>query len=107
MTPLAFDWDNVGLLTPRRVLGSVLLRHVANENSMRQIVDAYRSTGCTARLNGPESFAIGLAIALNFLHGQANPSMNEDLDDSHRRYVAGQVPPLLESLEQAVQPTRW
>ena len=39
--------------------------------------------------------------------------MNEDLDDSHRRYAAVQVPPLLESLpdlpslEQAVQPTRW
>ena len=66
------DWDNVGLLTPWRELGSVLLWHIANENSVHQIVDAYRSTGCTARLDGPESLATGLAIALNFLHGQAN-----------------------------------
>ncbi|TCN35747.1 hypothetical protein EV644_1142 [Kribbella orskensis] len=80
---------------------------------MRQIVDAYRSTDGTARIGGPECFATGLAIALNFLHGQANSAMNEDLDDSHRRFAAGEVPPLLESLpdltslEQAIQPTRW
>jgi hypothetical protein len=64
-------------------------------------------------LTGPESFATGLAIALNFLHGQANSSMNEELDDAHRRFAAAQVPPLLESipdlasLEQAAQRTRW
>ncbi|TCM44516.1 hypothetical protein [Kribbella sp. VKM Ac-2568] len=55
----------------------MLLPH-ANENNVRQIVDAYRSTGGTARIDGPESFGTGLAIALNFLHGQANSSMNED-----------------------------
>lgn len=91
----------------------MLLRHVANENSVRQIVDAYRSTGGTARIDGPESFATGLAIAVNFLHGQANSAMNEEVDDAHRRFAAAQVPPLLESiptltsLERGIQPTRW
>lgn len=107
------DWDNVGLLTPSRELGSVLLRHIANENSVRQIVAAYRSSGGTARIDGPESFATGLAIALNFLHGQANAAMNKDLDDTHRQFAAAQLPPLLKSipaltsLEQAVPPTHW
>jgi hypothetical protein len=46
-----------------------------------QIVDAYRSTGGTVRIDGLESFATGLAIVLNFFHGQANSAMNEELDD--------------------------
>lgn len=106
------DWDNVGPLAPWRELGSLLLRHASNEHTVRQIIESYRSTGGPAQIHGPESFATGLAIHLNFLHGQATSAMNEELPDPHRHFAATQVHSLLESvpdlpaLEQAVQPTR-
>ena len=92
------DWDNVGPLAPWRELGDLLMHHLTNETGLRAITAAYREAGGTAVVDGPATFATGLAISLNFLHGQATAAMDEQLQPAHREYAASTVLALLESI---------
>jgi Ser/Thr protein kinase RdoA (MazF antagonist) len=92
------DWDNAGPMTPWRELGHLLMHHLDSETNLRQIAAAYRGAGGTASIEGPEGFATGLAVWLNFLHGQATSVLDPELDDEHRAYALEKVVPLLRSM---------
>jgi phosphotransferase family enzyme len=92
------DWDNVGSLAPWRELGAMLLDHLNHPHALRRIITAYRSAGGPADVDGPTTFATGLAIHLNFLHGQATATLDTALADNHRTFAERQVTGLLTSL---------
>jgi hypothetical protein len=92
------DWDNAGRLAPYRELGALLMRHLTSPGDLRRIVNAYRAADGQGEIDGPAGFATGLAISLNFLHGQASASMDENLAEQHRTYADRQVVDLLNSL---------
>lgn len=95
---LLVDWDNAGRLAPYRELGALLMRHLDSPDDLRRIVDAYRAAGGRGEIDGPPGFATGLAIHLNFLHGQASAAMDDGLADQHRTFAARQVVDLLGSI---------
>jgi len=92
------DWDNVGPLAPERELGALLMKHLDKPDNLLRIVDAYRAAGGPAKIDTPAGFATGVAIHLNFLHGQANAAMDTDLAEAHRQYAAQQITGLITSL---------
>jgi Ser/Thr protein kinase RdoA (MazF antagonist) len=92
------DWDNAGPMTAWRELGHLLMNHLTSETNLRRITSAYRKVGGTASIEGPEGFATGLAVWLNFLNGQANSVLDPELEDEHRAYALGKVVPLLRSM---------
>lgn len=64
------DWDTSGAQEPWRELGLLLIHHVGDDAATAAIAGAYRDAGGGAWPAGPELFATGLAVWLNFLHGQ-------------------------------------
>jgi hypothetical protein len=92
------DWDNAGLLAPYRELGALLIRQLDSPDNLRQVAGSYRAAGGPAEIDGPAGFATGLAIHLNFLHGQASAAMDAALPDEHRAFAERQVPALLDTL---------
>ncbi|WP_145811185.1 phosphotransferase enzyme family protein [Kribbella amoyensis] len=92
------DWDNAGPMAPWRELGAVLFGHLTNEDALRRVVEAYRASGGSAELTGADGFATGLAIHLNFLHGQAGAALDHDLAAHHREYADDKVAGLLTGL---------
>ncbi|MFI5707537.1 phosphotransferase enzyme family protein [Kribbella sp. NPDC051620] len=91
------DWDNVGPLAPWRELGALLLHHLDQPRTMRRIIAAYREAGGPADLDGACTFATGVAIQLNFLHGQATATLDANLTEAHRSFARRQVSALLTS----------
>jgi Ser/Thr protein kinase RdoA (MazF antagonist) len=89
------DWDNVGPLSPERELGALLMWHLHNPANLRRVVTAYHAAGGPAEITGPASFATGLAISLNFLHGQASLAMDLTHSKAHREYATRQIPGLI------------
>jgi hypothetical protein len=106
------DWDNVGPLSPERELGALLMLQVDRPDNVRRVAGAYREAGGPAEIDGPGGFATGLAIWLNFLHGQGTAALDTELADQHRQFADRQVRSLLGSLpqltilEQAVRAVR-
>jgi hypothetical protein len=92
------DWDNVGPLSPERELGALLMWHLHNPANLRRIVTAYHAAGGPAKITGPASFATGLAISLNFLHGQASLAMDPTHSEAHRLYATRQIAGLISGL---------
>ena len=92
------DWDNAGPMTPWRELGHLLMNHLSSGTNLRRITSAYRGAGGTASIEGPEGFATGLAVWLNFLNGQATSVLDPELEDEHRAYALEKVAPLLRSM---------
>ncbi|GAA1518493.1 aminoglycoside phosphotransferase family protein [Kribbella lupini] len=107
--PYLVDWDNVGPLPPAQELGFLLINHLTDEYAVRRIVSAYRRAGGPGELTGPDGFATGLAIMLNYLHGQTSAALDPELADEHRAFAARQLGGLIRSvpgvgvLERAVQ----
>ncbi|GAB3825100.1 phosphotransferase enzyme family protein [Kribbella italica] len=96
--PYLVDWDNVGPLPPARELGFLLINHLTDEHAVRRLASAYRAAGGPGEITGPESFATGLAIMLNYLHGQTTAALDSDLADEHRAFAAGNIAGQIESL---------
>jgi hypothetical protein len=92
------DWDNVGSLAPWRELGALLMHQLDQPENLRRTVAAYRAAGGVAELDGPSGFATGLAIQLNFLHGQATVAMDARQSDDHRGFAQRQLTGLLTSI---------
>jgi hypothetical protein len=97
------DWDNVGPLSPERELGALLMWHLHNPANLRRIVTAYHAAGGPAEITGPASFATGLAITLNFLHGQASLAIDPTHSEAHRRYATLQIAGLISGLPDLAQ----
>ncbi|GAB2601124.1 phosphotransferase enzyme family protein [Kribbella endophytica] len=96
--PYLVDWDNVGPLPPARELGVLLINDLTDEHAVRRLVSAYRAAGGPGEITGPDSFATGLAIMLNFLHGQTSAALDTDLADEHRAFAASQLAGLIQSV---------
>lgn len=64
------DWDNHGPLEPWRELGALLLSAWPDPGLLTRLVTAYREENTIEIPEGPELFATGVAIWLNFLAGQ-------------------------------------
>lgn len=106
------DWDNCGPQQPWRELGAVLLHCAGDEAAVARIAAAYRQAGGPAWPETVELFATGLAVWLNFLHGQALVAMDQAADETHRAFAQESVSalvegvPTLEALERAAEATR-
>jgi hypothetical protein len=96
--PYLVDWDNVGPLAPAQELGFVLINQLTDEHAVRRICSAYRQAGGPGEIAGPDGFATGLAIMLNFLHVQTNDSLDANLADEHRAFAASQISGQIQSL---------
>ncbi len=106
------DWDNCGPQQPWRELGAVLLHCAGDEAAVARIAAAYRRAGGPAWPETVELFATGLAVWLNFLHGQALVAMDPAADETHRAFAQETVSalvegvPTLKALERAAEATR-
>ncbi|WP_425830863.1 phosphotransferase enzyme family protein [Kribbella sp. DT2] len=96
--PYLVDWDNVGTLPPAQELGFLLINQLTDEHAVRRIVSAYSKAGGPGRITGPDGFATGLAIMLNYLDVQTNDALDPDLADEHRAFAASQIAGQLASL---------
>jgi len=106
------DWDNCGPQETWRELGTVLLHHVGDDAAVARIAGAYREEGGDDWPETPQLFATGLAVWLNFLHGQALLALDEDADPAHRAFAADKVSalvpgvPSMQALDCAATATR-
>jgi Ser/Thr protein kinase RdoA (MazF antagonist) len=96
--PYLVDWDNLGPLPPAQELGFLLINDLTDEHVVRRLVSAYRKAGGPGEITGPDGFATGLAIMLNYLHGQTSSALDPDLADEHRTFAARQIAGLIRSV---------
>lgn len=89
------DWDNCGPQQPWRELGTVLMDHVGNDTALRQIAMAYREAGGPGWPRTADLFATGLAVWLNFLHGQAQLALDETAEPQHRVFAEERIAALI------------
>jgi hypothetical protein len=89
--PWLVDWDNVGPMSATQELSFLLIDHLTDQHAVRRIVAAYRSAGGPGSITGPEGFATGLAIMLNYLHVQVNDSLDPELALEHREFARSQI----------------
>lgn len=106
------DWDNCGPQETWRELGTVLLPHVGDDAAVARIAGACRDAGGDDWPETPQLFATGLAVWLNFLHGQALVALGEAADPAHRAFAADKVAalvpgvPSMQALDCAATATR-
>lgn len=106
------DWDNCGPQEPWREFGNLLLQHVEDDAATASIAAAYRQSGGVDWPPTPTLFATGLAVWLNFLHGQGLVVLDEAADPRHRAFATENVTalvagvPSMQTLECAVAATR-
>ncbi|MEV6288099.1 aminoglycoside phosphotransferase family protein [Kribbella sp. NPDC051770] len=96
--PYLVDWDNVGPLAPTQEFGFLLINHLTDEPAVRRLSSAYRKAGGPGEITGPDGFATGLAIMLNYLNVQLSAALDVTMSDDHRAFGAAQVPGLIRSL---------
>lgn len=96
--PYLVDWDNIGPLAPAQELGFLLINHLTDEHAVRRMASAYKRAGGPGEITGPDGFATGLAIMLNYLNVQLSAALDAELSDEHRAFGAAQVPGLIRSL---------
>lgn len=92
------DWDNHGPLEPWRELGALLIGAVPDLGRIGRLAAAYRKQAGTDVLpDGPELFATGLAVRLNFLSEQvrAVTVTHPEDGDEHLAWSARMVGQLL------------
>lgn len=92
------DWDNHGPQEPWRELGALLTEHLRDPARLSELTSAYaRAAGeCAADCpDGPELFATGLAVWLNFLAGQARAVLDPESDPEHQAWSSTRVAGLI------------
>lgn len=90
------DWDNCGPQESWRELGNLLLHHVGDDSAVAAIADAYQDAGGCAAPRSLDIFATGLAVWLNFLHGQATLALDETAEREHRSFAGDEVAALVD-----------
>jgi hypothetical protein len=92
------DWDNHGPLEPWRELGALLIEHLPVPQRLGRLAAAYREDSRVDLLlpDGPELFATGLAVWLNFLAEQVTGVVeSRDLGDEQRAWSAARADGLI------------
>ncbi|MFB6848488.1 phosphotransferase enzyme family protein [Streptomyces sp. NPDC056373] len=93
--PVLLDWDNAGPVAAEREFARAL--HVWSGGNdvdiaaARRLARAYREAGGRAVLTGPESFSMLFATALNYIHVQAETSVDPAVTAAQREYAARQA----------------
>jgi len=92
------DWDTSGPQQPWRELGMLLLHHVGDDEALQVIAAAYRAGGGEPVPDGPELFATGLAVWLNFLYGQICGALDLATDNRFRASAVVSAGHLIEGI---------
>ncbi|MER5573532.1 phosphotransferase enzyme family protein [Streptomyces massasporeus] len=93
--PVLLDWDNAGPVCAEREFARALFVWSGGNDvdiaSARRLARAYREAGGRAVLTGPESFSMLFATALNYIHVQAETSVDPAVTAAQREFAARQT----------------
>lgn len=93
--PVLLDWDNAGPVSAEREFARAVFvwsgGNDVNIASARRLARAYREAGGRAVLTGPESFSMLFATALNYIHVQAETSVDPAVTAAQREFAARQA----------------
>lgn len=89
------DWDNHGPLEPWRELGALLLSAWSDRERLGRLGSAYREENAIEIPDGPELFATGVAVWLNFLAGQIVEATDDDVSAEQAAWSTDMVDRLL------------
>ncbi|MEV8538123.1 phosphotransferase [Streptomyces sp. NPDC051572] len=93
--PVLLDWDNAGSASAERELARALfVWSGGNEGDVEagvRVARAYRSAGGRAVVQGPQSFSMLFATALNYVRVQAECAIDPTVTAAQREFGSGQV----------------
>nr|WSY57754.1 phosphotransferase [Streptomyces sp. NBC_00886] len=93
--PVLLDWDNAGSASAERELARTLfVWSGGNEGNVEagvRVARAYRSAGGRAVVQGPRSFSMLFATALNYVRVQAECAIDPTVTAAQREFASGQV----------------
>ncbi|WP_405990757.1 phosphotransferase [Streptomyces sp. NBC_00986] len=93
--PVLLDWDNAGSASAERELARALFAWSGgNEGDVEagvRVARAYRSAGGRAVVQGPRSFSMLFATALNYVRVQAECAIDPAVTAAQREFGSGQV----------------
>lgn len=97
------DWDDAGPSTRSRALGQLIDNwHIhgttVDHQGIRQTLASYRAAGGTARISEVADFGGGFCGYLNYVHGQAELSLDHSQPDRLRIEAGHRMPQLLNPL---------
>lgn len=92
------DWDNAGPHEPWREIGNSLLHSCEEPELVRILAADYRAAGGFDLPRGPQLFATGVAVWLNFLQGQIGLTLDEAQAPEHRAHAADKVAGMVEGM---------
>lgn len=101
------DWDDAGPSTRSRALGELITSwHLhgttVDHEGIRQTLTSYRAGGGTARISEVADFGGGICGYLNYVHGQAELSLDHSQPDNLRIDAGQRMPDLLNPLPLSV-----
>jgi aminoglycoside phosphotransferase (APT) family kinase protein len=100
--PVLLDWDNAGPIPAEREFARAVHvwsgRNEVDIASARHLARAYRDAGGRAVVTGPESFSMLFATDLNYIHVQAQTSVDPAVTAAQRAFAGGQVVTCLRAL---------
>ncbi len=93
--PVLLDWDNAGSASAERELARALfVWSGGNEGNVEagvRVARAYRGAGGRAVVQGPQSFSMLFATALNYVRVQAECAIDPKVTAEQREFGSGQV----------------
>lgn len=93
--PVLLDWDNAGSASAERELARALFMWSGgNEGDVEvgvRVARAYRSAGGPAVVQGPQSFSMLFATALNYVRVQAECAIDPAVTAAQREFGSGQA----------------
>lgn len=93
--PVLLDWDNAGSASAERELARALfVWSGGNEGDVDagvRVARAYRGAGGRAVVQGPQSFSMLFATALNYIQVQAECAIDPKVTAEQREFASGQV----------------
>jgi aminoglycoside phosphotransferase (APT) family kinase protein len=100
--PVLLDWDNAGPISAEREFARAVYvwsgRNEVDIASARDLARAYRDAGGRAVVTGPESFSMLFATDLNYIHVQAETSVDPAVTAAQRAFAGDQVVTCLRAL---------
>jgi aminoglycoside phosphotransferase (APT) family kinase protein len=93
--PVLLDWDNAGSAAAERELARALFvwsgGNAGDVEAGVRVARAYRSAGGHAVVQGPQSFSMLFATALNYIRVQAECAIDPEVTAEQREFASGQV----------------
>ncbi|MFG2778422.1 phosphotransferase [Streptomyces prunicolor] len=93
--PVLLDWDNAGSASAERELARALFvwsgGNAGDVEAGVRVARAYRSAGGRAVVQGPQSFSMLFATALNYVRVQAECAIDPEVTAEQREFASGQA----------------